>query len=106
MRISMFRSIGMMQIVKSALVASTTALYCAASPANAQSARTYVSGTGKDGNPCTAASPCKTLQTAINLTAAGGEVYVLNSANYGSAIINKSLTITSEGNAAGLLATS
>jgi hypothetical protein len=102
----MFRSIEMKQILKSALVALSTALCCAASPAKAQSSRTYVSGTGKDGNPCTAASPCKTLQTAINLTAAGGEVYVLNSANYGSATINKSLTITSEGNATGLLATS
>jgi nitrous oxidase accessory protein NosD len=39
-------------------------------------------------------------------TAAGGEIYVLNSANYGAVTINKAVTITSEGAVAGVLATS
>src|SRR3954454_17861644 len=68
--------------------------------------RTYVSGLGSDGNPCTAASPCATFQAALALTLAGGEIFVLNSANYGPVTINKGLTITSEGAVAGILATS
>ena len=68
--------------------------------------RTYVSGLGSDGNPCTAASPCATFQAALALTLAGGEIFVLNSADYGPVTINKSVTITCEGAAAGILATS
>jgi hypothetical protein len=68
--------------------------------------RTYVSGTGSDSNPCTVSSPCKTFQAALALTVAGGEIYVLNSANYGAVTINKSVSITSEGAVAGVLATS
>jgi len=38
--------------------------------------------------------------------AAGGEIFVLNSADYGPVTINKAVSITSEGAAAGILATS
>jgi len=68
--------------------------------------RTYVSGTGNDSNPCTATSPCLTFAAALALTTAGGEIYVLNSANYGPVTINKAVTITSEGAMGGVLATS
>jgi len=68
--------------------------------------RTFVSGLGSDTNPCTAASPCKTFTAALALTMAGGEIYVLNSANYGAVTISKAVTITSEGAVAGVLATS
>jgi hypothetical protein len=68
--------------------------------------RTYVSGTGSDNNPCSASSPCKTFQAALALTIVGGEIYVLNSANYGPVTINKAVTITSEGTIGGILATS
>src|SRR5262245_19242127 len=68
--------------------------------------RTYVSGMGSDSKPCTVSSPCKTFQAALALTLAGGEIYVLNSANYGAVSINKAVTITSEGAVAGVLATS
>jgi hypothetical protein len=68
--------------------------------------RTYVSGTGNDSSPCTASQPCATFQAALALTMAGGEIFVLNSANYGPVTINKALTITSEGAVAGVLATS
>src|SRR5262249_33890761 len=66
--------------------------------------RTYVSGTGYDGNPCTVSQPCRTLQKAVTATAAGGEIYVLNSADYSPVTINKSVTITSEGAVAGVRA--
>lgn len=75
-------------------------------PSPTSQTRTYVSGTGSDNNPCTVSSPCKTFQAALALTVAGGEIYVLNSANYGSVTINKSVSITSEGAVAGVLATS
>jgi hypothetical protein len=78
-------------------------------PVQATSAqtRTYVSGTGDDGYSCTASQqPCRTLQKALGATAAGGEIYVLNSADYGPVTINKSVTITSEGAVAGVRAMS
>lgn len=66
--------------------------------------RTYVSGNGSDGNPCTDVSPCKSFGAALALTIAGGEIFVLDSADYGPVTITKSVTITSEGAVAGLLA--
>jgi hypothetical protein len=68
--------------------------------------RTYVSGLGNDNNACSAASPCATFHAALALTVAGGEIFVLNSADYGPVTINKAVSITSEGAAAGILATS
>jgi hypothetical protein len=68
--------------------------------------RTYVSGMGSDTNPCTASLPCSSFRAALAMTMAGGEIYVLNSANYGAVTINKAVTITSEGAVAGVLATS
>ena len=68
--------------------------------------RTYVSGTGSDSFPCTIAQPCKTLHAALSLTVAGGEIFVLNSANYGPVTITKAVTITGEGAVAGMLSTS
>lgn len=71
---------------------------------NASLPRTYVSGVGSDTSPCTAAYPCASLKAALALTIAGGEIFVLNSADYGPVTINKAVTITSEGAAAGILA--
>src|ERR1700719_2988245 len=68
--------------------------------------RTYVSGLGSDANSCSASLPCSSFRVALAATAAGGEIYVLNSANYGVVTINKAVTITSEGALAGVLATS
>jgi len=68
--------------------------------------RTYVSGTGSDSFPCTIAQPCKTLHAALSLTVAGGEIFLLNSANYGPVTITKAVTITGEGAVAGMLSTS
>jgi hypothetical protein len=59
----------------------------------AQNARTFVSGTGSDSNPCSATSPCRTVGQAISVTNSGGEVIVLTSAGYGPFTINKSVTI-------------
>jgi len=55
---------------------------------------------------CSVSSPCQTLQTALALTAAEGEIYVPDSANYRAVTINKAVSITSERAVAGVLATS
>jgi len=63
--------------------------------AHAQSFRAYLSVSGSDGNPCTVAAPCRLLPAALNAIAAGGEVWMLDSANYnsGTVAITKSATI-------------
>jgi hypothetical protein len=70
-----------------------------------QQTRTYVSGTGIDNNSCMVSSPCRSFSAALAATTAGGEIYVLNSANYGQVNINKAVTIVGEGAVAGVLAT-
>src|SRR5215831_3772578 len=73
-------------------------------PAQAQSVLTYVAGSGSDGNPCTAQSPCLTLQRALTQTLAGGEIYTLSSANYGYVTINQAVSINATQGATGVLA--
>src|SRR5664279_6206780 len=63
-------------------LAAALAVVLPAAPAHAQANHTYVSGAGSDDNPCTFASPCRTLQAAYNVTAADGEIEVLVPANY------------------------
>jgi hypothetical protein len=65
--------------------------------------RTYLSGKGRDNPSCSAPSPCLTLQAALRLTLAGGEIFVLDTANYGPAVIDKSVSITGQGAAVGIL---
>src|SRR5690349_17936921 len=81
-----------------------SALYTA--PAHAQATRTWVSGTGNDANPCSRTAPCLTFAGAIGKTAAGGEINVLDPGSFGQVTINKSITISSQGFEAGVLATS
>src|SRR5690349_9169479 len=73
-------------------------------PAHAQAARTFVSRKGNDGSTCAVSAPCRTLAKALARTAAGGEIYVLDSADYGSATITKAVAIVAEDGAAGILA--
>src|ERR1700737_4048183 len=60
----------------------------------AQAARVFLSGTGSDAGDCSnAATPCRSLQGAINQAAAGAEVVVVSSGGYGAATITKSITV-------------
>lgn len=69
-----------------------------AAPANAQVNRTYVSAAGSDSNNCAnVATPCRHFQTAVNATAAGGEVVALDPANYGSFTVTQAITIEGQG---------
>ncbi len=69
--------------------------FVAGSTANAQLFRAYVASDGSDANPCTLPSPCRLLPAALNAVASGGEIWMLDSANFnsGPVAITKSVTI-------------
>ena len=75
------------------------ALVCAlnAIPAQAQPIRVFVALTGNDSNPCTFASPCKSVQHAHDVVAAAGEVRMLDPGSYGLLTITKSISILGDG---------
>ena len=58
-------------------------------------ARVFLSGTGSDSGDClNAATPCRSLQGAIDQAPAGAEVVVVSSGGYGAATITKSITVS------------
>jgi hypothetical protein len=66
--------------------------------------RTWVSHTGSDSNPCTAASaPCLTFGGAYTKTSVGGEIDVVDSGEFGAMLIDHAITIANQG--AGMAAT-
>jgi hypothetical protein len=71
--------------------------------AHAQPNKSYVSGTGSDSNNCSVSAPCQTLQRALGRTKAGGQIFALDSANFGYLTIKKSIWIGGSG-ATGVLA--
>jgi hypothetical protein len=64
-------------------------------PAHAQLFRAYLSLSGSDSNACTLQAPCRLLPAALAAVADGGEVWILDSANYntGQVTIAKSVSI-------------
>jgi hypothetical protein len=75
----------------------------AASMAEAQATRTWVSGVGDDANPCSRTAPCKTFAGAISKTAAGGYINAIDPGGFGQVTITKSITIDGQGTHAGVL---
>jgi hypothetical protein len=65
------------------------------SAANAQLFRAYLDPGGSDANPCTLPQPCRLLPAALAAVANGGEIWMLDSANYntGPVVVNKSVSI-------------
>ena len=63
--------------------------------AEAQLFRAYAASDGSDANPCTLAQPCRLLPAALSAVADGGEIWMLDSANYntGPVTINKGVSI-------------
>jgi len=59
----------------------------------AQLQRSFVSGTGNDGNPCSRTAPCRTFTQALSQTNAHGEVVALDSAGYGPFTITQSVSV-------------
>jgi len=68
----------------------------ATTDAGATAQRTFVASNGNDANTafsCSIVKPCRGFAAAIGVTAAGGEVIVLDSAGYGPVTITKSVSI-------------
>jgi hypothetical protein len=78
------------------VLAVSALLLALSAPAHAQATRTWVSGTGIDGNPCNRQLPCKTLTFALTQTAAGGEIAVLDPGGFAPVTINKAVSIVSD----------
>ena len=81
--------------IPSVLLALVFAISAVPESAVAASQRTFVASSGVDaGNlTCSLASPCRSFNVAIGNTNAGGEVVILDTAGYGSMVINKSITV-------------
>ena len=63
-------------------------------PLHAQLFRAYVSGAGVDTNPCTLQQPCRLLPAALTAVASGGEIWMLDSANYNTGQVNVTKSVT------------
>jgi hypothetical protein len=89
------------------LLTALLAVCLVALPAQAQTQRrSWVSGTGDDGNPCSRTSPCLTFAVALSKTIAGGAINCLGPGDFGPVIITKSITISCEAGTAGVSANS
>src|SRR3954468_7999546 len=80
-------------LVRALLLLAASFLF--ANAAQAQLFRAYLSVTGNDGNPCTVSAPCRLLPAALNAVANNGEIWILDSANFNTATVNitKSVSI-------------
>lgn len=77
------------------LLAAIMLSLAAATPAHAQLFRAYLALSGSDTNPCTLPLPCRLLPAGLAAAADGGEIWLLDSANYntGPVTITKSVSI-------------
>jgi hypothetical protein len=84
------------QTIRTVRLSLTLALFAVLSfaPASAgASTRTFVSGGGNDKNSCSSEAPCRTFARAITQTDSGGEIVVMDSAEYGTVSIDRNITI-------------
>jgi len=84
-----------MRILSRFLAASFVALLFTATTAHAQLFRAYAASYGNDANPCTVVAPCRLLPAALAAVQDGGEIWLLDSANFnsGTVTINKNVSI-------------
>lgn len=77
------------------LLASVSTLMLISTGSANAAFRAYLSVSGNDANPCTLAAPCRLLPAALAVADPGGEVWMLDSANFNSSPVNitKSVTI-------------
>jgi hypothetical protein len=62
--------------------------------AHGQLFRAYVSASGNDSNPCTLPQPCRLLPAALAAVQAGGEIWMLDSANYNTSPVNVTQSVS------------
>ena len=82
--------------MKRTIAAPFVALFvlCAPGVASAGLFRTYLSSTGSDSNDCTLPHPCRLLPAALAAADDGGEVWMLDSANYNTSTVNVTKSVT------------
>ena len=73
---------------------STLLALLACVPAQAQLFRAYLESIGSDANPCTLQLPCRLLPAALAAVAPGGEIWMLDSANYNTAQVDVTKSVT------------
>lgn len=76
-------------------ILSCLVLLALPSAASAGIFRAYLASTGNDANPCTLPQPCRLLPAALAAVGSGGEIWMLDSANFNTGPVNitKSVTI-------------
>jgi hypothetical protein len=81
--------------IRRALVVSGVAAFGIASTAHAGLFRSYLSQNGNDAFPCNLQQPCRLLPTALAAVNDGGEIWMLDSANFNVSpvLITKSVKI-------------
>lgn len=79
--------------MKQVLFLVATALFAPSLPSALIQSAFVSAQKGNDANPCTLASPCRTFARAIGVVAAGGQIVVLDSGDYGPMTINKSIRV-------------
>jgi hypothetical protein len=64
---------------------------------HAQVFRSYLSINGSDANPCSVTAPCRLLPAALAAVADGGEIWILDSANFNTGLVTiaKNVAISS-----------
>jgi hypothetical protein len=62
--------------------------------AHAQLFRAYLAPGGSDANPCTLPQPCRLLPAALAAVASGGEIWMLDSANYNTGPVDIAQSVT------------
>jgi hypothetical protein len=80
--------------LRSILVATLSSAILAASGSAHALFRTYLSVNGNDANGCTVTAPCRLLPAALALTDVGGEVWMLDSANFNTAPVSVTKSVT------------
>ncbi len=78
--------------LRSALALATVLIL--STSAHAQSFRAYLASNGSDANPCTLASPCRLLPAALAAIVDGGEIWMLDSANFNTATVTVSKSVS------------
>ena len=78
-----------------ALRVALACLVLASGTAHAQLFRAYLASDGSDTNTCTLSQPCRLLPAALTAVVDGGEIWMLDSANYNTATVSitKSVSI-------------
>lgn len=80
-------------LVRLSLVAAISAVLWTAQPASAGLFRAYLSSAGSDANPCTVVAPCRLLPAALSAVNDGGDIWILDSANYNTSPVNISKSV-------------